>query len=50
MSVTVILLPMKSRHVIGLPPVTISLVTLYNYYYFMTVEDYTKDTQEIVGT
>ena len=37
--------PMTSRDVIGLPPVTISLVTLYNC--FLTVEDYTKDTQEI---
>ena len=38
--------PMTSRDVIGLPPVTISLVTLYNYS-FLTVEDYTKDAQEI---
>ena len=37
--------PMMSRDVIGLPPVTISLVTLYNC--FLTVEDYTKGTQEI---
>ena len=36
---------MTSRDVIGMPPVTISLVTLYNC--FLTVEDYTKDTQEI---
>ena len=35
---------MTSRDVIGLPPVTISLVTLYNC--FLTVEDYTKDTQK----
>ena len=34
-----------SRDVVGLPPVTMSLVTLYNC--FLTVEDYTKDTQEI---
>ena len=40
--------PMTSRDVIGLPPVTISLVTLYNC--FLTVEDYTRDTQEISGT
>ena len=40
--------PMTSRDVIGLPPVTISLVTLYNC--FLTVEDYTKDTQAIPGT
>ena len=31
--------PMTSRDVIGLAPVTISLVTLNNY--FLTVEDYT---------
>ena len=37
--------PMTSRDVISLPPVTISLVTLENY--FLTVEDYTKETQEI---
>ena len=37
--------PMASRDVIGLPPVTISLATLYNS--FMTVEDYTKETYEI---
>ena len=37
--------PMTSRDVIGMQPVTISLVTLYNC--FLTVEDYTKDTQEI---
>ena len=37
--------PLTSRDVKGLPPVTISLVTLYNC--FLTVEDYTKDTQEI---
>ena len=36
---------MMSRDVIGLPPVTISLVILYNC--FLTVEDYTQDTQEI---
>ena len=36
---------MTSRDVVGLPPVTISLVTLYNC--FLTVGDYTKDTQEI---
>ena len=39
--------PMTSRDVISLPPVTISLVTLYNC--FLTVEDYTKETQEISG-
>ena len=39
---------MTSRHVIVLPLVTISLVTLYNC--FLTVEDYTKGTQEISGT
>ena len=37
--------PMTSHDFIGLPPVTISLVTLD--YCFFTVEDYTKDTQEI---
>ena len=36
---------MTSCDVIGLQLVTISLVTLYNY--FLTVEYYTKDTQEI---
>ena len=35
--------PTTSRDVIGLLPVTISLVTLYNC--ILTVEDYTKDTQ-----
>ena len=40
--------PMTSCDVIGLPPVTISLVTLYNC--FFTVEDFTKDTQEISGS
>ena len=35
---------MASRNVIGLPPVTMSLVTLYNC--FLTVEDYTNDTQK----
>ena len=40
--------PMTSRDVIGLPPVTISLSTLYNC--FLTVEDYTEHTQEISGT
>ena len=35
---------MTSCDVIGLPPVTISLVTLYNC--FLTVENYTKDTQK----
>ena len=39
---------MTSRDVIGLPPVTTSLVALYNC--FLTVEDCTKDTQEISGT
>ena len=34
-----------SRDVISLPPVKISLVTHYNF--FLTVEDYTKETQEI---
>ena len=34
--------------VIGLRQVTISPVTVYNC--FLTVEDYTKDTQEIPGT
>ena len=34
--------PMTSRDVIGLPPVTVSLATLYNCY--LIVEDYTKDT------
>ena len=37
--------PITSHDFIGLPPVTISLVTLD--YCFFTVEDYTKDTQEI---
>ena len=37
--------PVTSDDVIGLPPVTISLATLYNC--FLSVEDYTKDTQEI---
>ena len=40
--------PMTSRDVIGLSQVLISLVTLYNC--LLTVEDYTKDTQEISGT
>ena len=40
--------PMTSRDVIELPPVTISPLTLYNS--FLTLEDYTKDTQEISGT
>ena len=40
--------PMASREVMSLPPVRISLVTLYNC--FLTVEDYTKETQEISGT
>ena len=39
--------PMMSRDVISLPPVTISLATLYNS--FLTVGDYTKETQEISG-
>ena len=38
--------PMMSRDVIRLPPVTISLVALYNNW-FLTVEDYTEETQEI---
>ena len=39
---------LKASHdVISLPLVTISLVTLYNC--FSTVEDYTKETQEISG-
>ena len=38
----------ERREVIGMPLVTISLVTLYNC--FLTVENYTKDTQEISGT
>ena len=40
--------PMTSCDAIGLPSETISLVTLY--YYFFTAKDYTKDTQEISGT
>ena len=36
---------MTSRDVISLPPLTISFVTLNNS--FLTVEDYTKETQEI---
>ena len=40
--------PMTSSDPISLPPVTISLVTLYNYC-FLTVEDYTKEGQEISG-
>ena len=36
-----------TRDVISLPPVTISLVIHYNC--FLTVEDYTKETQEISG-
>ena len=40
--------PMTSRDVIGLPPVTMSLVTLCNC--FLTMQDYTKDTQGISGT
>ena len=40
--------PRTSRDVIGLSQVLISLVTLYNC--LLTVEDYTKDTQEISGT
>ena len=39
--------PMTSRDVIGLPPVTISLVALCKYYCFLTVEDFTKDTHAI---
>ena len=39
--------PMTSRDIIGLTPVTISLVT--DYKCFLTVEDYTKETQEITG-
>ena len=35
--------PMTSRDVIGLSPVTISLVRLYNNC-FLTVEDYAKET------
>ena len=35
--------PMTSCDVIGLPPVTILLVTLYNC--FLTVEDYTKESR-----
>ena len=37
--------PMTSRDVIGLPPVTISLVILHNC--FLIVEDYTKDLYHI---
>ena len=36
---------MTSRDVTGLPPVTISLVTLYNC--FLTEDNYSKDTQDI---
>ena len=40
--------PMTSRDVISLAPVTISLVTLH--YWFLTVEEYTKEAQVISGT
>ena len=39
---------MKSCDVISLLPVTVSRVTLYNYC-FLTVEHYTKETQEMSG-